>query len=145
MGRITVTFSVSWPQISHSMLSPCKENYTIVEAMKKYALRFRSVDKPTFDAIQLGTKSIETRAATTKYYDIKPGDVLVFSCRGENFEKKVKDVQHFDSIEVMLKTIDLKKIMPEATSLKEAENIYYSFPGYKEKIAESGLLAFSLE
>ncbi len=112
--------------------------------MKKWVLRFRQVDKATFDAIANGTKSIETRAATPKYQKIHAGDILVFDCNKQRFEKHIKSVQHFPTIESMLDTIPIQNIMPNVTSLEEAKQTYYAFPDYEQKIKDNGLLAFEL-
>jgi ASC-1-like (ASCH) protein len=113
--------------------------------MKTWVLRFRKIDKSTFDAIANGTKSIETRAATIKYKNISQGDVLIFRCSKEEFEKQVKKVHHFSSIEELLNHIAIKKIMPTIETINEARKIYYSFPGYEQKITENGLIALELE
>lgn len=48
--------------------------------MNNYMLRFRAINRDTFQAIRVGTKKVETRAATIKYRDIKVGDVITFVC-----------------------------------------------------------------
>ena len=56
--------------------------------MKKYTLRFRKTDKGIFNDIKHGLKTIETRAATDRFRPIKAGDILIFVCGKERFEKK---------------------------------------------------------
>jgi len=104
----------------------------------------RQVDKFVLDSIRDGKKTIETRAATDRYRRIKKGDILVFVCSGEKLEKEVKKVDYYKSIDEMIKAIDFKKIMPFVNSIDEIENIYFSFPNYKDKINKFGLAVFKL-
>ncbi len=109
--------------------------------MKKHILRFRKIDKGIFDDIKKGLKTIETRAATVKFRTIRKGDILVFLCDGKKFNREVIEVKHFKNIDNMAKSLDIKKIMPQVSSLKEMKTVYYCFPGYQEKIKKFGLIA----
>lgn len=113
--------------------------------MKKHTLRIRQVDKFVFDSIKDGRKTIETRAAIDRYREIKKGDVLVFVCGEEKLEKEIKKVAYFKSIDEMLKAVDFKKIMPFVDSIEKMKQVYYSFPGYREKIKKLGLMVFFLK
>jgi len=113
--------------------------------MKKYILRMRETDKFVFDAIKKGKKTVETRAATERYRKIQTEDTLVFVCGKEKIERKAGSVKHFASINEMAKKIDFKKIMPFCKNIEEVKNVYYSFPGYKEKIKKFGILVFNLK
>lgn len=113
--------------------------------MEKHILRIRKNDRIVFDSIKNGEKTIETRAATDKFRNIKAGDVLVFVCQDEKLEKSVKKTKRFKSIEEMLEKIDFRKIMPFIDSVQEVKKVYYSFSGYREKIKQFGLVAFWLE
>lgn len=105
----------------------------------------RKIDKFVFDAVKNGEKIIETRAATEKYKKIQPGDTLVFVCGAEKIEREVENVEHFISVDDMVKEINFKKIMPFCKNVEEMKKIYYNFPGYKEKIKNFGLLVFDLK
>ncbi len=111
---------------------------------KSYTLRFAAANVDTWNYIKNGQKKVETRAASVKYLPIKAGDTLVLSCKGKKFTKVVKKVTHFKSIRALLKTYKPDLINPGVKTLAEMEKIYYSYTGYKEKIAEVGLLAFLL-
>jgi len=111
---------------------------------KKYILRFAAANKKTFDAIKSGAKTVETRAGTLRYLPIKAGDVLVCVCGTNRLEKTVKKVTHVKSISALLKKYDPGVINPGVTDLKGMEKMYYSYPGYKEKIEQYGILAFEL-
>lgn len=112
--------------------------------MKRYRLVFRSADHDIFMEIVHGIKTIETRAATSKYKVIKPGDILTFVCGKETYEKEVIKVTHFQSLHAMLNELPLHAILPSAKTTQEAEAIYASFPRYKEKIEKEGILALHL-
>ena len=111
---------------------------------KTYTLRFRAVNRDIFEAILDGKKKVETRAATKKYIDIKTGDILVFVCGKERFEKEIKKVKIFKSISSLVKKYSPQEINPKAKSEKDLRDIYYSFPGYREKIQKFGIVAMEL-
>ena len=113
--------------------------------MKKWVLRFRAVDRDKYMTVVDGTKSVETRAAGGRFDAIAVGDILVFTCEGERLERQVKSVRHFASIAELFAAIPRPTVMPWTKTDEEAVASYYSFPGYKEKIAERGLLAFEME
>lgn len=112
---------------------------------KKYSLGIRKEDKDIFSAIGRGDKTIETRAAKGRFQRIEEGDVLVFNCANEKIEKEVEEVSYYDSIEEMVEELPLEEILPSASNLEEAKEIYYSFPNYKEKIKHYGLVAYKLK
>ena len=112
--------------------------------MKKWILRFRAVDKNNFIEIKNGKKVIETRAATPKYRQIKEGDILEIVCGNQRIQKKIKRVHIFKSIGGMIKAIPFHKIMPSVKSLSEMRQIYYSYPGYREKLKKHGVIAFEI-
>ena len=76
---------------------------------------------------------------------MKEGDVIILSCAWDKFEKKIKKVRHFSGVEEILKVYKPEEINPNNRTLEEATKVYYSFPGYKEKIEKFGIMAFELE
>lgn len=113
--------------------------------MAKYTLRFRAVNKDIFLDIKSGKKTVETRAATEKYRNIKDGDLMVLVCGKEKFEMKVKKAKIFKSIKSLIKAYAIKKIMPNLSTEKELRDAYYSYPNYKEKIKKFGIIALELK
>lgn len=111
----------------------------------KIILRFRGVDKNNFDEIKKGLKTVETRAASMRYRDIKKGDIIIIVCEKQKITKQVKRARHFKNIESLLKAIPLKKIIPSIKSITDARKVYYGYQGYKEKIKEFGLIALELK
>jgi ASC-1-like (ASCH) protein len=106
-------------------------------------LSIRRGDRHIFDAIASGDKRIETRAATKRYNNLQPGEVITFSCGGDVIQKTVARVKKYDSIESMLKEIKPQDILPGA-STKDVEAMYHSFSGYRDKISRYGLVALEL-
>ena len=113
--------------------------------MKTHILRFRAVNRDTFQAIKSGNKKVETRAATSKNIKIQLGDILKFVCGKESFEKKVTTIKHFKTIKALLKEYKPQEINPKLKTAAETINMYYSFPKYRDKIKEFGLIAFDLK
>lgn len=111
---------------------------------KKIIIRFRAVNRDIFLAIKNRTKKIETRAATKKYKNIQKGDVLIFVCGKSKFKKQIKNIEHFSSVKSLMKKYKPNAINPNAHSERELQGIYYTYPGYKEKIKEFGIVAWKL-
>lgn len=111
---------------------------------KTHTLIFDSKDRHNFDALNSGKKSIETRAGSEMYHQIQPDDNIVFVCDKESIYKKVKEVYKFNNLDDLLETISLTDIMPWVKSRSEAREIWLSFPGYKQRIEQYGIIAFKV-
>lgn len=109
--------------------------------MASHILRFRQADRNIFDDVRSGKKTVETRAATVKFRNIKPGDAVIFICGSDKFEKEVQSAETFKGIAEMLTKHNIGDIAPSLTNKEELEKMYYSFPGYREKIEQFGLIA----
>lgn len=112
---------------------------------KTWTLRFRVKDRKSFDDVKRGLKWVETRAATDKYRAIKAGDRLRFVCVAAKLERRIRRVTLFSSIPAMLKIYALTDVMPNIESVAEIRKVYWSYPGYREKIKKYGIIAFELE
>ncbi len=112
---------------------------------KSITLRFAKENKRTWQFIKSGKKTVETRAGSPKYISLAKGDILIFSCDSKKFSKKIKKVSCFKTISALIKKYDPNLINPGVTTLDGMEEMYYSYPGYREKIREFGLIAFELE
>ena len=113
--------------------------------MTNVLLNIRVIDRNIFDTIKTGKKTIETRAATSKFKNIKVGDILVFKCGNDNLEKSVKEKFYFKSIDEILNKLSLKEIMPNIDSKEDAKKLWYGFPNYKDKIKKHGIVAFRMK
>ncbi len=112
---------------------------------KIHILRFGAVNRDIFNAIKNGKKKVETRAATKRYRGIRTGDKVRLICDTQKFEKTIKKVKTFKSIRTLLGNYTVNEIIPGANDETELRKVYYSFPGYREKIKKHGLIAFELQ
>jgi len=113
--------------------------------MKQYTLRFRAKDKFNFLDLKRGAKNIETRAGTPKYRQVTAGDKLIIVCGKDKVTKTVKKTHHFRSLGALLKHFPLKRINPDLNTIAEARKRWYSYPGYKERIKQYGIVAWELK
>jgi len=113
--------------------------------MSSHIVKFRTVNRDIFLAIKTGKKKIETRAATPKYQAVAVGDTLVLVCGQEKLTKQVVAVEHFKTIGALLKKYPPKSINPQTKTAAEIRAMWYSFPGYQEKIKKYGLVAWRLK
>ena len=116
-----------------------------MEPKRTLVLRFRAVNRPIFDAIRSGKKKVETRAATVKYRNFRPGDTLKFVCEKASFIKSIGKVRNFRTIAGLLKAYSPSQVNPTCKTARELREVYYSFPGYREKIEKFGIVALELE
>lgn len=107
-------------------------------------LRFRRADKATFENIRSGVKKVETRAASKKYQRIEIGDEITFVCGGDTFKRRAKKVSYFKDVDDLLRVYSVGEIMPSLDTAEELKESYKSYPGYKEKIKQFGLVAVEL-
>ncbi|OGN02854.1 MAG: hypothetical protein A2657_02160 [Candidatus Yanofskybacteria bacterium RIFCSPHIGHO2_01_FULL_44_110b] len=102
--------------------------------MPKYTLRFRAVNKDIFLNIKSGRKTVETRAASEKYRNIQSGDSVVLVCGKDRFQKKVKKAKIFTTVRSLLRSYNLKRIMPELNSEKNGKKNYINIRITKRKL-----------
>ena len=107
-------------------------------------LRFRAENRDIFEAIKDGRKTVETRAASPKFSDIKAGDIIVLKCGRERIEKLVKKATIFKNVESLIKKYKISQIHPGVNSFAELGKKLVSFPGYREKIKKYGLIALEI-
>ena len=112
---------------------------------KKILLRFRVVDRDIFEAIRRGQKKVETRAITIRYQGIQVGDEVTLVCGNKKIKRLVYKTEMFKSIDALLKKHKPQSINPKIKTSQEAREMWYSFPGYKDKIKKHGLVAIHLK
>jgi ASC-1-like (ASCH) protein len=112
--------------------------------IKPKQLRFRAVDRDIFEAVKNGTKKVETRAASPKFFGIKAGEIIILKCGQEKIEKKVKKAEIFKGPKELLLKYELSLLGPGLCSKEDLEKMYHSFPGYDQKIKKYGLIALEL-
>lgn len=110
---------------------------------KRVKFSFRACDKSIFDAIIKGEKKVETRAASIRFNNVKVGDKAILTCGELKAEKEIIKIEAFEGIKDLLKKYQVRDINPFMSSYEDLEKMYYSFPGYREKIDRYGLIAFT--
>ena len=98
-----------------------------------------------FDAIRSGLKTVEGRIAKPEYLALKPKELITFiDPNGDSCTAEICRVTHFTDFREMLEISTVQACIPGA-SLNEALEIYRSFPGYKEKEKEFGVVAIHIK
>lgn len=113
--------------------------------MKTYTLQIRATDKHFFDAIEDGSKKVETRAATVRNVKMQAGDEVVFVCGKQKLSKTIKVVSKYRTIKAMLKEHKVKDIAPGLKNEDELRDMYFAWPSYRDKIKKHGLIALELQ
>ena len=116
-----------------------------MERKLTHKLIFLPENRATFEAIQSGKKTIETRAGSPAYNLIRVGDVVEFSCGNDTFEKRVTSVQHYATLEELFAVYAPIEMNPAWTTYEEARVAYAVFPGYESRLKQYGVLVFKLE
>ena len=115
--------------------------------MRTWVLRIRAADRPIFDALVDGRKTIETRAGATgarSYTRAQPGDTLLFLCGPARLRRTVTRVAIYPSPAALAADEDVRRVLPWITSAADLAALYESFPGYPARIARHGLVAMEL-
>ncbi len=105
----------------------------------------REVDRRVFEALQDGTKHVETRAGSPRYQHVQAGDEAVFDCGDDRITRKIRTVRHFNDIHSLIEHYGVKAISPWLKTEEEQVAMYHSFPGHRERIAQYGIIAMELE
>jgi ASC-1-like (ASCH) protein len=98
--------------------------------------------KEYYDLIADGSKTVEVRVAYDSMKRIKVGDLLNFTCRGEECLTRVLRVGKYRTFKEMFGTEDVKAVNPHATEAEQLRAIQAIFPPHKEAL---GVLTFEIE
>ena len=79
-----------------------------------------------------------------EYLDLSSGDNLIISCGADTITKTILEAHHFKNIDELLQKISLDDIMQQGTTREQAIEKWNSFPGYPERIAKYGIIAWKL-
>ena len=89
------------------------------------------LDTIYFDFIKNKEKLYETRVFDTKRREIKLLDRVKFVDRGNkkrSFEAIITELSYFNTFKEAIETVGIKKVLPNARTLKEGVELYHSFP-----------------
>ncbi|WP_243436882.1 ASCH domain-containing protein [Streptomyces sp. FH025] len=98
--------------------------------------------KQYFDLIADGSKTVEVRVAYDSMKRVKAGDLLNFTCRGEECLTRVKRIGRYRTFKEMFATEDVKAVNPNATEADQLRAIQAIFPPHKEAL---GVITFEIE
>ena len=115
--------------------------------MRTWVLRIRAADRPIFDALVDGRKTIETRAGSPgarSYTRVQPGDTLLFLCGPARLRRTVARVAIYPSPAALAVHEDVRRVMPWLADAADLAAVYESFPGYPKRISRHGLVAMEL-
>lgn len=107
-----------------------------------------SCTKEYIHLIRSGAKTIEGRCAAPIYTKIKAGDMVRFFYRSNASDDvvcEVTRVSKYRTFKDMLIAEGVTNCVPTTSSIEKALQIYQSFPKFREKELEYGVLAFQLK
>lgn len=89
-----------------------------------------NLDNIYFELIKSGKKIYETRVYDEKRRKIQLLDTVIFKDResGKTFKALITELSYFKNFEEAILDSGLKKVLPNARSVKVGVNLYESFP-----------------
>jgi len=100
-----------------------------------------NVQEPYLSHIKKGIKTIEGRLNKGKFADIKKDDIVLIN---DDFKVKIIGLKTYTTFKEMIMNEGVEKVIPNATSLDEAVNVYYKFYT-KEQENEYGVIAIKMQ
>lgn len=112
-----------------------------------------NLDTIYFDLIQQGKKLYETRVYDTKRREIKLLEEVTFLDRGDksrSFKAVITELSYFPDFKSAIEKVGIKKVLPNAKSLKEGVELYHQFPSgeggtFKEAAKKYGVLRMKFQ
>ncbi len=107
-----------------------------------------SVRLPFFEQICSGQKTIEGRLFTSKYANLVKGDHLKIAdteCANNFVYAEITRLTRYSSFLNMLEKEGLTNCLPGIRTLEEGLETYHSFPDYKSKELEYGVIAIAIQ
>jgi ASC-1-like (ASCH) protein len=98
--------------------------------------------KRYFDLIASGEKTVEVRVAYPSNNRLAGGQLLKFTCRGEECLTRITQVAHYTSFEEMFDHENVSSVNPAATRAEQLANIRLIYPAEKESL---GVIAIHVE
>ncbi len=110
------------------------------------------LDTIYFDYIKNGIKLYETLIYDKKRQEIKLLDIVLFKDVGSKrtFKAKITELSHFTNFREAIVGVGIRKVLPNARSLKDGVKIYESFPHgeggtFKDGAKKYGVLRMKFE
>ena len=102
-----------------------------------------NLDTIYFNLIKSGKKEYETRVYDEKRQKIKLLEEVIFTEKGNeknSFKCIITELSYFKNFKDAIEEVGIRKVLPNAKSLKDGIKIYESFPNYKEGSKKYGVL-----
>jgi ASC-1-like (ASCH) protein len=105
------------------------------------------LSEPYYTLVKTNKKIVEIRVYDEKRQKLNVKDMILFTKQDGNgkFKRTITNLVVSKDFETSIKRATLKKCMPNIKSIKEAVNIYHSFPNYKENAKKYGVVAIYLK
>lgn len=103
--------------------------------------------KKYFDAIKLGTKTVEGRLDGEKFKDLKPGMKISFTTIATNevIWCVIEAIARYQNFADMLHAEGVENMLPGVISLTDGVAIYEGFPGYAQEVTKRGAVAIRIK
>jgi ASC-1-like (ASCH) protein len=105
------------------------------------------LSEPYYSLVKQNKKTVEIRVNDEKRQKLKIKNTIIFTKQDGSgkFTRKIKNLVISKNFETSIRSATLKKCMPNIKKIKEAVNIYHSFPNYKENAKKYGVIAIYLK
>jgi ASC-1-like (ASCH) protein len=98
--------------------------------------------KRYFDLIASGQKTVEVRVAYPSNQRLQPGQLIRFTCRGEQCLTRIRRIASYQTFEEMFDHENVAAINPTATRVDQLASIRLIYPAEKEAL---GVIAIEVE
>ena len=105
------------------------------------------LSEPYYSLVKKNEKTVEIRVYDEKRQKLKIKDTIIFTKQDGSgkFKRSIINLVISKNFETSIRNATLKKCMPNIRTIKEAVNIYHSFPNYKENAKQYGVVAIYLK
>lgn len=106
-----------------------------------------TLKNPYVGFIASGRKTFEGRINTGFFKNYRVGDLVTWKSHTVSVTTEITERREFSpagGFSEMLKNVGYQKLVPETQSYEQALAVYNGIPGYKDKVAKFGALAFAL-
>jgi ASC-1-like (ASCH) protein len=113
-----------------------------VDLATRERAREMPIYKRYFDLIASGKKTVEVRVAYPSNQRLQPGQLLKFTCRGEECLTHITRVARYRTFEEMFDHENVSAVNPTATRTEQLANIRLIYPAEKEAL---GVIAIEVQ
>ena len=106
-----------------------------------------SLQEKYFNAVVLGLKTVEGRLNSPKFQDLCIGMLMSFTsvASDEVVVCEITGIHRYANFKEMLLEQGVENMLPGITCIEQGIAVYESFPGYKEKSVQIGVVAIKIQ